>query len=276
MLKQRIITSAFLIPVAIWFILFSPVLVWALGSALILLLCASEWSAFANFKSSLGSLVFIAMSLVAMGIAYSNVDIASTFFLWMTMVAITWGLIVVWLFIRQRHAELKFSRMSLIINGVWLLSSCWLALLWLVEQNMRWEMLGAFILIWSADIGAYFAGRKWGKNKLASSISPGKTLEGVLGGLVLALITSFIFMYTTPAYSLVSVYGNIALILAIIVLVIISVAGDLFESAMKRQSGVKDSGNILPGHGGILDRIDSLISVAPVFVALLLWFKVAA
>jgi phosphatidate cytidylyltransferase len=137
-------------------------------------------------------------------------------------------------------------------------------------------MLGAFILIWSADIGAYFAGRKWGKNKLASSISPGKTLEGVLGGLVLALITSFIFMYTTPAYSLVSVYGNIALILAIIVLVIISVAGDLFESAMKRQSGVKDSGNILPGHGGILDRIDSLISVAPVFVALLLWFKVAA
>ena len=116
-------------------------------------------------------------------------------------------------------------------------------------------------LIWVADIGAYFSGKKYGKNKLAENISPGKTIEGLIGALVLTSLYTLLAGY----YFDLDTTQTISLLLISLLLTIISVVGDLYESTLKREVGLKDSGNILPGHGGILDRIDSVLAAMPVF-----------
>jgi len=127
-------------------------------------------------------------------------------------------------------------------------------------------VLFLLILIWAADIGAYFAGKFFGKNKLCPSVSPGKTLEGVYGGIALTQVVAITYVYITTQTPLLNdflIFSFLALSVSLV-----SVLGDLFESVLKRIAEVKDSGNILPGHGGILDRIDSLTSSAPIFFIL--------
>lgn len=131
-------------------------------------------------------------------------------------------------------------------------------------------LLYVFLLVWSADTGAYFAGRKFGKHKLAPSVSPGKTWEGVIGGLLLVGIVSSIFIAIVPLHH----YYNLSLVQFIfysLVTVLASIIGDLTESMFKRQAGIKDSSQLIPGHGGILDRIDSLTAALPVFWTLVVF-----
>jgi phosphatidate cytidylyltransferase len=118
------------------------------------------------------------------------------------------------------------------------------------------------MLIWAADSGAYFVGKAFGKNKLAPKVSPGKSVEGVLGGIGFALIIMLGFLQQQN----ISIDLYPAYLLLAVVVSSVSVLGDLYESLFKRTSGIKDSGNILPGHGGILDRIDSLTAAAPFFL----------
>ena len=129
-----------------------------------------------------------------------------------------------------------------------------LALLWIRERSGIDLLLWAFIVTWSTDIGAYFAGRRFGHRKLAPSISPGKTVEGLYGGIVAAALLGGAWAYATHL-------GAVLFALAPI-LAIGAQGGDLFESAIKRRAGVKDSGAWLPGHGGVLDRLDGLVPVA--------------
>jgi phosphatidate cytidylyltransferase len=135
------------------------------------------------------------------------------------------------------------------------------------------DALLALAVAWIADTAAYFAGRRWGRHKLAPSISPGKTWEGAAGGLIgaaaYAIILSILFAGMQGTW-MVAFLGAAALLVAV------SIVGDLFESAAKRQAGVKDSGTILPGHGGMLDRIDSATAVLPVAALLVPWLKGAA
>ena len=126
----------------------------------------------------------------------------------------------------------------------------------------QWLLYG-LMLVWVADTGAYFSGRRFGRNKLAPAISPGKTREGVLGAMVLVTVYSIIAAY----YFGLDFSGTVYLLLLAVILTLVSVAGDLYESVLKREHGVKDSGRILPGHGGALDRIDSVLAAMPVFVA---------
>jgi phosphatidate cytidylyltransferase len=130
-----------------------------------------------------------------------------------------------------------------------------------------WDLLGVMFVVWLADTAAYFSGRKFGKHKLAPSISPGKTWEGVLGALVFVTIYVAAIGWGTGLIKTFLVFAAVVLISWF--WVALSVMGDLFESAIKRQAGVKDSGNLLPGHGGLLDRIDALTSTLP-FVALVI------
>jgi len=122
-------------------------------------------------------------------------------------------------------------------------------------------------IVWGADVGAYFAGRTFGKHKLAPNVSPGKTWEGVYGGIVTTTLVAFIagLMLQDTIHMDLTIKQWILLFAATFVVTAVSVVGDLVESMMKRHRGIKDSSNLLPGHGGVMDRIDSMTAALPVF-----------
>jgi phosphatidate cytidylyltransferase len=162
-------------------------------------------------------------------------------------------------------ATLMFYEWTRIVRGwgaVWYISGFFysllpaLALLWIRERDAHGLalLIWSFIVTWSTDIGAYFAGRRFGKRKLAPAISPNKTVEGLYGGIAAATIFGGAFALATNL--------GLPLLALAPVLAVAAQAGDLFESGMKRRAGVKDSGALLPGHGGALDRLDGLVPVA--------------
>jgi phosphatidate cytidylyltransferase len=163
------------------------------------------------------------------------------------------------------------SRSLKLAAGALVLLPAWTALVVLHGRGEDGPLLTLFLLIviWLADSGAYFSGRRWGRRKLAPAISPGKTREGVYG----ALLASGSCALAVGLLYNGSLRWAAGLTLVVLVTVMFSIGGDLLESLMKRQCGVKDSGNIIPGHGGILDRIDSLTAAAPVFLLGLYWMK---
>jgi phosphatidate cytidylyltransferase len=151
--------------------------------------------------------------------------------------------------------------------GLLILLPAWQGLVQIKQYPLgNWLIMAVMVLVWGADIGAYFSGRAFGKRKLAPQVSPGKSWEGVYGGLLLSLVITAIVGFVRD-------WSFVQMLMGLIgaaVIVFISVVGDLTESMFKRQSGIKDSSNLLPGHGGVLDRIDSLTAAIPVF-AVLLW-----
>jgi len=133
-----------------------------------------------------------------------------------------------------------------------------------------WYLLSVMAIVWIADIGAYFAGKAFGKRKLAPSISPGKSWEGAIGGgIAVLVIASLTVVFGGPAFAgtfavrVQQAFGWLGLVPILVLMTAASVVGDLFESQLKRRAGMKDSSNLLPGHGGVLDRIDALIPVLP-------------
>jgi phosphatidate cytidylyltransferase len=148
--------------------------------------------------------------------------------------------------------------------GVLVLAAPWGALIELHESDPHGRALVLFflMLVWTADSLAYFVGRRWGRTKLAPRVSPGKTREGVYGALAGALLWGLLLGWVSSL----GPSGTLAAVLLCGVTVLISVVGDLYESLLKRRRGVKDSSHLLPGHGGMLDRVDSLTAAAPVFV----------
>ncbi|MCY3818809.1 MAG: phosphatidate cytidylyltransferase [Gammaproteobacteria bacterium] len=170
---------------------------------------------------------------------------------------------------RGNGDPLPGTRMRLTLmapGGILIFAGAWLGLVLLhASQDGHWLIVWAFALAWSVDTGAYFVGRAWGRNRLAPGVSPGKTWEGVAGGMCAGLAAGCGLAWALGLGSLPE-WAVVAVALSVV-----AVFGDLFESAIKRTSGAKDSGTILPGHGGVLDRIDSTIAVVPVFA---LWAAV--
>ncbi|MFT5218190.1 MAG: phosphatidate cytidylyltransferase [Planctomycetota bacterium] len=186
---------------------------------------------------------------------------------WFAMYGLAcWLLISISLFCYRFSGRWNLLQRSMLL--IFALSLLWVCVQGLVHLQTRysegsWMLLYLCTLVWIADIGAYFSGKRFGKHKLAPAISPGKTWEGVVGGI--AANTVWILL----VYQLSDGFGLPLIPFLIIGLVtsVLSVVGDLFESILKREAGVKDSGKLLPGHGGILDRVDSIIAASPVFVA---------
>ncbi|HED18386.1 MAG TPA: phosphatidate cytidylyltransferase, partial [Gammaproteobacteria bacterium] len=157
-----------------------------------------------------------------------------------------------------------------ILLGCGLMVSTWLALVVLhsrPDQGAYW-VLYLLVLVWVADSGAFFTGRQLGRTKLAPKVSPGKTWEGVFGGLVACALFAFAYARFFLGLQGAAMAG---FVLVSLVTVLFSVVGDLLESLLKRQRGVKDSGALIPGHGGVLDRLDSLFAAAPIFLLGLRW-----
>jgi phosphatidate cytidylyltransferase len=174
---------------------------------------------------------------------------------------LSWLLSIVWVKAYPNYDGWYNS--SLNILGFILISAAVTAI-FSVWQSSPWWLMYLFLLVWGADSGAYFVGRKFGKKKLAPNVSPNKSVEGLYGGIVTAML---IVVAVEVLYLNLTLAQHLLFLILSVVTVFSSVLGDLFESMLKRRSGIKDSGRILPGHGGVLDRIDSLLAAAPIFAA---------
>jgi len=190
--------------------------------------------------------------------------------LWLNCLVACWAIFIVYKYdpnskrVSIRHKWIKGAL------GLLLLSSTWLSLnvLRFSPFSSNW-LFFAFVIIWSTDTGAYFAGKNWGKRKLAPNVSPKKTWEGLYGGMILALALSVATLYIFPMPIRPILLNR--LFTVIVLVSALSIFGDLFESVLKREAKVKDSGSLLPGHGGLLDRIDSLLFALPLYALLSLY-----
>lgn len=272
MLKPRVITALILIPLLVSAVLLLPTLALAYIFAIFITAAAWEWSRLSGFTSIISRLAYIVLTAVIMFNLYHWAAQPDILYYILYAVFIWWLFAFLWLSIASAKQLLAnaYNVYFRGLIGLILLIPAWLAILALHMQanNGPYLLLSLFIIIWIADSGAYFSGRFFGKTKLAPKISPGKTLEGVYGALFTTLPVAVIIAIAMD-YNLKQIiaFSSVALFCTIF-----SIVGDLFESAAKRSAGVKDSGNVFPGHGGVLDRIDSLTAASPMFLLGLSWF----
>lgn len=262
MLKQRLITALILIPLVVWGVYSLPEDYLTGIFSVLVLVGAWEWSRLSEARSILVRVLYLILLVVLMLGLHADI---SFYMIIMYVAAVWWLFAIVWLFVPgfARNSSNKAIAFKL-FAGILILLPTWMAIVYIhgSEQYGPSWLLYMMALAWVADGGAYFSGRRWGRNKLAPAISPGKTREGVYGSFVLILPYALLggYFLGLQATDLAS------FVLLSVLLVPVSVLGDLFESLIKRHSGYKDSGVLLPGHGGVMDRIDSLTAVAPLFL----------
>jgi phosphatidate cytidylyltransferase len=281
MLKQRIITAIVLFAGFLAALFYLPPLYWAGLMALVAAVAAWEWGGLAGLKQR-GRLVFgggmLLLCLVwsiyhSLAVVdswqYMNILRLLEFPVWLAPM-VFWCLVVpFWLWRRWRlNLAMWWSKGILLLLGACLILATWVAFVGLRGRDPQ-ALLMVLGIAWVSDISAYFVGRKFGGKKLAPEISPGKTWAGVWGALagvgiyaMVLLLARFAITDLPKGYPLLVFFS---VTLGSIFLAILGIMGDLFESLLKRQAGIKDSSNILPGHGGVLDRMDSLIAILPCF-----------
>lgn len=283
MLKQRIITALLLIPLVLGLLLLIPLNFFAGAICVVVYIIALEWANLAEYKNTIYCTVFaLAVSGINLLLWYTSGD----FIVWpspswplelvwdypMIVLAVALLVITVTTFIVFSYSKMtKWWANKVIVSlfGLILLPAFFISLMSIrsvgyLEDFYRGGqlLLFMFCIIWAADTGAYIAGKAFGKNKLAPVVSPNKTWEGALGGFLLSVVVAWVGALLLQL----EVESWLVFSLVAIMLAAMSVIGDLFESALKRVANIKDSGNLLPGHGGLFDRLDSTIVVAPLFL----------
>lgn len=264
MLRARIITALFLVAGFICVLFWLPKPVAIASFAAIAALAAWEWAGLLKLSRAgrVGYGIFVALSCLAVQ-AQSGLLFPV---LW--MLASAFWLLLAPLWLVRRWSLVGMSVLGLVVGWAMILST-WAALVDLHGRG-AWLLLAVMAVVWVADIAAYFTGRALGRHKLAPAISPGKTWEGVAGGVAGVLVYGFAVAWGAR-WPMPGGWPGFAGLLTL--LAALSVAGDLFESLVKRQAEVKDSSHLLPGHGGILDRIDSLTSTLPLVALFLFQFE---
>ncbi len=290
MLLKRILTALVLASVVVSAVLLLPTLYFSLFIAVFTLVAAFEWMALTDVNTVVKKILFVVSMIIPMlGVTYWTVllELLSEAMEWPEIKdysdALEWfviGPVLFWVLMMVLIRKAGPQLLTLEFKPGFKAFSGWLVLLgaWMFLSKLRayygpGMVMYFLLLIWAADISAFFAGKKWGKDKLAPEISPGKTVQGMYGALASALLCSIglRLYYGLEAFQgeqpEMAILMTIDLAILSILTVLISIYGDLFFSLIKRKKGVKDSGTLLPGHGGVLDRVDSIIAAAPFFYA---------
>ncbi|MGV0962985.1 MAG: phosphatidate cytidylyltransferase [Polynucleobacter sp.] len=267
MLKTRIITATILMAVLLPILFLLPPIY--LGGFFLAALVAAawEWSRMIAPEAKKAAWLYAAFCLAIILFLLGTQAISWQFSLLM-MAVLFWFFLAPFILAKGMNLSLQKFKPFYSIAGLIILPATWFALVFLRELGLVF-LLSSMALVWVADIGAYFVGKAFGKHKLAVNISPGKSIEGALGGLALCYIYAFLcVMYLPLGDTLFGAwairFGWVPMFLMVTVLAAFSVFGDLFESQLKRLAGVKDSSHLLPGHGGVLDRVDALIPTMPI------------
>jgi len=271
MLRLRVITALVLAPLIIWSVLAFSHRALAIELSLILAVAAWEWAQLAGLKNNIARIAFGGVMLLIMTLMTWLLHESMHWLPWMLYGNLLWWVIgfvlVVTFRLSPDQLPVRFNGFDIVLNllaGVLIIGGAFVALIGLHRSSEygAYYILILLLLIWIADIAAYFTGKKFGRHKLAPHVSPGKTWEGVAGAaiavLIAALVIGKILNYSTA--------NQLLFALLALITIAVSILGDLTESLFKRRVVVKDSSQLLPGHGGVLDRIDSLMAAAPVFL----------
>jgi phosphatidate cytidylyltransferase len=267
---QRVLTAALLIPLVVWGVLTLETRYVAVGLGAVVMAGAWEWGMLMAWTSRAVRAAYAAAFVPLLYTAYRAVEVPAAVLV-VLAVALVWWLIALVLVMRFERgvAMRRLAPVTGVVAGWLLLLPPWVALVSLHAEPEHGPALVMLLLglIWLADSGAYVAGRRWGRRRLAPRVSPGKSWEGVAGGLAAAGLLAL----AAAAYGARDVGAGALFVLVCLAVACASVLGDLAESLFKRQAGVKDSGTLVPGHGGVLDRIDSLTAAAPLFAMGMRW-----
>ena len=266
MLRLRIITALCMVAIFLPALFLMPSMLFSIATVPLVLVAGWEWSRLVKIRSIIARIGYLLLIVMTLFAASLWLGLPDTFdpqrAQQLLLVAVgVWAFIFLWIQGYPSSAILWSARPILGLLGLMLLGFTWIAIVTILNyQSGQWLLLLAIVIIVLADVGGFFAGKYFGKHKLAPIISPGKTWEGFVGGLLLegVLVGSLVWYLSDH----VTVLG---LSLLVIPVALYSVLGDLFESMIKRHSGVKDSGRLLPGHGGVLDRIDGVMAALPMF-----------
>ena len=279
MLIQRLLAAIVLIPLVIILLFFTKLSIFASIMIAVGGIAAWEWSQFLHITNKHSRLMFAFFIAVLLALLYFMpipFELKSKLYNIILSLSIIWWLVALYLVISYPKTIHYWSNVAVkLIFAFFTLVPFFLSMIALRSINYHSNcytgailLLYVFVLVWATDTGAYFAGRTFGKRKLAPKVSPGKTVEGFIGGVSVAILISLI-VYCSNLFNIKFNVFFISSFFAILV----SVLGDLTESMFKREAGIKDSGNLIPGHGGILDRIDSLTAAVPIFTVLSLYLS---
>jgi phosphatidate cytidylyltransferase len=269
MLRQRVITALIMASgfLAAIFFLSLPGLAVVFG--IIVALGSWEWSRLAGWDAPALRVLYVAVTVAAMTALYVYCELADSprpeqVQPFLGLACLWWSIALLWLRGFPASATLWGNVTMRSLMGLLILAPAWMSAVFLLGLPQgRVLMVAMIIVVVTADIGAYFSGKRFGKHKLAAKVSPGKTWEGFWGGMFCCSALAVLVWYLLPVS-----FGHVGLASVVTVFLstaLVSVVGDLVVSMVKRDSGVKDSGSLLPGHGGLLDRLDSICGAAPVF-----------
>ncbi|OCG13434.1 phosphatidate cytidylyltransferase [Gilliamella apicola] len=279
MLIQRLLAAIVLIPLVIILLFFTKLSIFASIMIAVGGIAAWEWSQFLHITNKHSRLMFAFFIAVLLALLYFMpipFELKSKLYNIILSLSIIWWLVALYLVMSYPKTIHYWSNIAVkLFFAFFTLFPFFISVIVLRSIDYQSNcytgailLLYTFVLVWATDTGAYFAGRTFGKRKLAPKVSPGKTIEGFIGGVSVALLISLIVYYSN--------LFNIKLYVFFIssfFAILASVLGDLTESMFKREAGIKDSGNLIPGHGGILDRIDSLTAAVPIFTVLSLYLS---
>ncbi len=284
MLKQRLITALVLIPFALYCVFAVSLEAFSWAILAVITAGAWEWAPLMGLQRLASKLAYTASVAVILAVLIIAIPVDTIWFngqlqpiyYAIVLAGLGWWVVATLLTLKYPNSRRLWSRTRSIVGlfGYLTLIPAWVGLLAVRSLNYSdnslyggFALLFVLLLVWAADVGAFFAGVRYGRNKLMPAVSPGKTMEGLIGGIALAFVVMMVVSHwvQVPADQFNGYY------LTGLVTVVASVFGDLSESMFKRCAGVKDSGSLLPGHGGVLDRIDSLTAALPVFTVAYLW-----